>query len=192
MIVYCCPYCGMQSVTEQPQQVQCLNCGAVLYPGSGQLPGEQFVPDTAGQTAGMQTMQQPYPQQMQQPYPQMPQRIPAAAQETPEQQRRAQKLRRGWRLSNAAMLMIQTFLVGMGLFLDANDHALCPFLFLMWMATVPLFAILSPALRPDDAYKTKKPLIPNKFIHFLAQLVLGLLTFVSGAVMFAIAEALFM
>ena len=79
-----------------------------------------------------------------------------------------------------------------GLFLDANDHALCPFLFLMWMATVPLFAILSPALRPDDAYKTKKPLIPNKFIHFLAQLVLGLLTFVSGAVMFAIAAARFM
>lgn len=182
MIEFTCPYCGARSITEQPQQVQCLGCGAMLNVGSGQLPNECFHPDepAAQQPPGDNSMQQsPGNNSTQQPAC------------TPQQRELAAKKRSAWHFLNVMLLLIQAGLVAGGALLSERGYDLGTALIISWFASVPLFAILSPAMRPKDGYPDRKPLIQSKIAHFFIQLLLGALTLFPGALIFMILDEMF-
>ena len=207
MIEYRCPYCGAKDITGQPQEVRCV-CGAVLYPGSGLLPEERFIPDAPGaeDSAGaVQTAQQLYTEPPPvQPVPVQIQHGPVMQQAqfttepvmqqplySPEQLRAAEKRRKSWHFLNTVMLLLQTGLFAASFFLNEKRNDFGVALLFAWMLSIPVFSLLSPLLRPDSAYLDRRPLIQSKIVHYILQFAVGMLTMLSGLAVFALLLALF-
>ena len=176
-----CPYCGAQVPAAPSQRFCCRGCGAALYADSeGAIRKATVLQQSDG--AAQQTVQ-PAPQQtVQQPTPQ----------EVSEQQRAARSNRGGWYAGMAGMLLFQTLLFCLGQILDSKGSIFGIFVKIAWLLTIPLFAVLAPALRPDGMYPGKKAGIPLAFAHILIQFALGVGTLLSGCGLYLLYRALFL
>lgn len=178
-----CPYCACELNAQQEDQGFAFAKDMQFMQGM-QAQDLQFAePDFAQQN--MQFAQPP----VQQPVMQQP-NVFAAPQMNPAQYaaqmqyrqysqadlQMAQKRRRQWHILNITMIAVQalvlTFAIGLVDYFFEDDLGVM--LILAWLFSQPVCAILSGAMRPDDAYIDRKPLFRKKLvqtiIHFLISL----------------------
>lgn len=196
-----CPKCGGQAQIEAGRSAMCPYCACELNaaapdPGFAFAEDMQFAENLRAaenmQSAqDVQFAQAPVqqPVQMQQPNAYAsPQINPAqfinpamqyqqpVQQFPPQQLEAARKKRRQWHFLNLGMLAVQAvvllFAIGMLDYFYNDD--LGALLIVAWLFSLPVCAILSGAMRPDEAYIDRKPLFKRKiiqgFMHFLISL----------------------
>ena len=189
MIEVQCPYCKALLRDQEAASAVCFNCGRWLGP-IGMMEGTQAVqfdnPPLMQHPAAQQYAQPPYAQP---PYAPMQQPGPMAVQHTPEELALAKKKRNGWRLMNAAMLAIQTVVLALGILWDDKGYGIGTAMVMGWLASVFVFAIVSAVARPDEAYIEKKPAV-GRAIQCLLQLLFGIGTLLSGAILWGILSEL--
>ncbi len=196
MINIICPKCGGQAQVEAGRSAMCPYCAYELNSSLAD-PGFAFAEDVqfAENVRAAENMQfaqdvqfaQP-PVQMQQPdvfaapqinpaqfinpamqYQQPVQQFP------PQQIEAAKKKRRQWHFLNLGMLAVQTIVMLIAISLiDYIYDEMGALLIGAWLLSLPICAIISGAMRPDEAYIDRKPLFRSKsmqsLMHFLISL----------------------
>lgn len=167
---------------QPPQQPYAQQYPQQLY--AQQYPQQPYAPQYPQQPYAQQYPQQPYSgQPYTQSYPPRSQVMPR--QYTEEQLELAKKKRGAWHFMNAAMAAIQTVVLALGILWDDMDYDMGAPMIFGWLASVFVFAIASAVARPDDAYLEKKPAV-GKAVQCLLQLLLGISTLFTGAILWGI------
>ena len=167
----------VQKQRSDPYQTQYLN----EYP--------RYQPQPA-QTQYQPQHPQQYQPQYQQQYP-PPQAQQVQQQYTPQELAAAAKKRRGWLLMNIALYVLQMVLIGFGVELSERGYGWGTAMIIGWVFSIIGVAGVSAAMRPDEAYLTRKPLFPHRLVQFLASFLLGISTLFVGALIFVILSEIF-
>ena len=184
-----CPYCGRE-ITAPPADQGFAFAQDVQYAPPQQQAAVQFAPppaQSAVQYAPQQT-QDPsvFSQSAQQPY------AAPVQQYHPQVLADAKQKRKNWYTINCAFMAFQTLLFAVGSLLASLDVNVGVALILTWLLSLMLFAGISAAVRPDDAYIDKKPVCKSKVAWGIMQFLLSAMaTSAIGAILFAILYALF-
>ena len=168
-ILITCQNCGGQAQIEADRRTMCPYCGNALDAPAGDS-GFAFAPDM--QAAEQVQLAQPPVQQVS-PAPQMNpaafQYPPASARQpvqqfSPEQLAEGSKKRGFWYAMNIGMLLLQSLVLtfGIGLADYFYRERLGTLVILAWLLSIPVWAVFSALIRPDEAYLTGKPLLQNK------------------------------
>ena len=201
-----CPQCGGQAQIEAGRSVMCPYCGREItappsdqgfafaqdmqYAPPQQQAAVQFAPPPAQSVAQFapQQTQDPsvFTQSAQQPY------AAPIQQYHPQVLADAKQKRKNWYTINTAFMAFQTLLFAFGVLLASLDLGVGTALILTWLLSLALFAVISAASRPDDAYLDKKPVCKSKVAwSILLFLLSAMATSAVGAILFAILYALF-
>ena len=106
---------------------------------------------------------------------------------------KAQKRRRQWHILNVTMIAVQalvlTFAIGLADYFFEDDLGVM--LILAWLFSQPVCAILSGAMRPDDAYIDRKPLFRKKLVQTIIHFLISLpASAAAGGIIYAILRIL--
>ncbi len=203
MINIICPKCGGQAQIEAGRSVMCPYCACELNasladPGFAFAEDAQFA-ENVRVAENMQFAQdvqfaQP-PVQMQQPDVFAASQInpaqfinPAAQQFAARQPDAAKKKRRQWHFLNLGMMAVQTIVMLIAISLiDYIYDEMGVLLIGAWLLSLPICAIISGAMRPDEAYIDRKPLFRSKSMQSLMHFLISLpVTAATAGILFAI------
>lgn len=186
LISVTCERCGRSAQIEAGLRAVCPYCGSELHvpaPDSGFAYAQdvQSAPPPVQQAEQVQQTEQV---QQDNPaaymYPPFSEPKPVR-QYPPEQLAEASKKRGFWYAKNIAVLLLQTLMLSCGIVLSDYFYRerLGTLVILAWLVSVPLWAVISALIRPDEAYLNRTPLLISK----KAQAVMHALLSVPAAAM---------
>ena len=169
LISVTCERCGGSAQVEAELRAVCPYCGSALHvpaPDSGFAYAQdvQSAPPPVQQAEQVQQTEQ-----VQQDNPAAYMYPPFSApkpvrQYPPEQLAEASKKRGFWYAKNIAALLLQTLMLSFGIVLSDYFYRerLGTLVILAWLVSVPLWAVISALIRPDEAYLNRTPLLISK------------------------------
>lgn len=185
MIQITCPNCGGTAQIEAGRDAMCPYCACML--SVPQKSDKAFAQDV--QFAADVQFAPPPAQQVQPVQQVQPQQDPAAAymyppfsepkpvrQYPPEQLAEASKKRGFWYAMNIGMLLVQTLILtfGIGLADYFYRERLGVLVILAWLVSVPVWAVFSALIRPDEAYLNSGPILNSKKAQAVMHALLSL------------------
>ena len=180
LISVTCERCGRSAQIEAGLRAVCPHCGSALHvpaPDSGFAYAQdvQFAPPPVQQA---ERAKQDNPAAYM--YPPFSEPKPVR-QYPPEQLAEASKKRGFWYAKNIAALLLQTLMLSCGIVTADYFYRerLGTLVILAWLVSVPLWAVISALIRPDEAYLNRTPLLISK----KAQAVMHALLSVPAAAM---------
>lgn len=185
LISVTCKRCGRSAQIEAGLRAVCPYCGSALHvpaPDSGFA----FAQDVQSAPPPVQQAEQVQPERAKQDnpaaymYPPFSEPKPVR-QYPPEQLAEASKKRGFWYAKNIAALLLQTLMLSCGIVTADYFYRerLGTLIILAWLVSVPLWAVISALIRPDEAYLNRTPLLISK----KAQAVMHALLSVPAAAM---------
>ena len=172
LISVTCERCGRSAQIEAGLRAVCPYCGSALHvpaPDSGFAYAQdvQFAPPPVQQAEQVQPVQRAENAKQDNPaaymYPPFSEPKPVR-QYPPEQLAEASRKRGFWYAKNIAVLLLQTLMLSFGIVTADYFYRerLGTLVILEWLVSVPLWAVISARIRPDEAYLNRTPLLISK------------------------------